>query len=63
MKRKTHASDAVRARPIWELLSGYGVTAGVIDWPLTYPARDINGYLISDEFLHRDPASVLDVGR
>ena len=51
-------SDAVRARPIWELLSRYGLTAGVIDWPLTYPAHGINGYLVSDEFLHRDPTSV-----
>ncbi|HEY0284840.1 MAG TPA: alkaline phosphatase family protein [Vicinamibacterales bacterium] len=53
------ASDAVRARPIWELLSVYGIAAGVIDWPLTYPAHGVNGYLISDEFLHRDPASVM----
>ena len=53
------ASDAVRARPIWELLSVYGITAGVIDWPLTYPAHSVNGYLISDEFLHRDAASVV----
>jgi hypothetical protein len=59
IEEESHASDAVRARPIWELLSGYGITAGVIDWPLTYPARAINGYLISDEFLHRDPASVM----
>lgn len=53
------ASDVVRARPLWELLSGYGITAGVIDWPLTYPAHGVNGYLISDEFFHRDPASVV----
>lgn len=59
IEEESHASDAVRARPVWELLSGYGITAGVIDWPLTYPARAIKGYLISDEFLHRDPASVL----
>ena len=52
-------SDAVRARPIWELLSGYGITAGVIDWPLTYPAHGVNGYLISDEFLHRSANTVL----
>lgn len=52
-------SDAVRARPIWELLSGYGITAGVIDWPLTYPAHGVNGYLISDEFLNRSASSVL----
>jgi Type I phosphodiesterase / nucleotide pyrophosphatase len=59
IEEEGRASDAVRARPIWELLSGYGITAGVIDWPLTYPAHGVNGYLISDEFLHRDPASVL----
>jgi hypothetical protein len=59
IEEQSRASDAVRARPIWELLSGYGITAGVIDWPLTYPAHGVNGYLISDEFLHRDQASVL----
>jgi hypothetical protein len=59
IEEEERASDAVRARPIWELLSGYGITAGVIDWPLTYPAHGVNGYLISDEFLHRDPTSVL----
>jgi hypothetical protein len=53
------ASDTVRARRLWELLSGYGITVGVIDWPLTYPAQGVNGYLISDEFLHRDAASVV----
>jgi hypothetical protein len=59
IQEEDRASDAVRARPIWELLSRYGITAGVIDWPLTYPAHGINGYLVSDEFLHRDPSSVL----
>ncbi len=59
IEEEGRASDAVRARPIWELLSGYGIAAGVIDWPLTYPAHGVNGYLISDEFLHRDAASVL----
>jgi hypothetical protein len=59
IEEEGRASDAVRARPIWELLSVYGITAGVIDWPLTYPAHSVNGYLISDEFLHRDAASVI----
>lgn len=58
IEEQGRASDAVRARPLWELLSVYGVTAGVIDWPLTYPAHAVNGYLVSDEFLHRDMASV-----
>jgi predicted AlkP superfamily phosphohydrolase/phosphomutase len=40
-------------------LSVYGITAGVIDWPLTYPAHSVNGYVVSDEFLHREAASVV----
>ncbi len=59
IEEEGRASDAVRARTIWELLSGYGITVGVIDWPLTYPAHGVNGYLISDEFLHRDAASLI----
>ena len=26
------------------------------DWPLTYPARAVNGYLVSDEYHRLDPA-------
>lgn len=59
IEEQQRASDAARARPLWELFGGYGVTAGVIDWPLTYPAHGVNGYLISDEYLRRTPASVL----
>ncbi|MCM3879570.1 MAG: alkaline phosphatase family protein [Vicinamibacterales bacterium] len=54
-----HTSEELRARPMWELLGRYGITTGVIDWPLTYPARMVNGYTISDEFLRRDNPSVL----
>jgi len=59
IQEQDRASDAVRARPLWDLLSSYGISAGIIGWPLTYPAHDIAGYLISDEFLARDAASVL----
>lgn len=59
IEEEERTSDAVRARPIWELLSSVGITSGVIDWPLTYPAPSIKGYLISDEFLRRDVSSVL----
>jgi hypothetical protein len=59
IEEEERASDAVRARPIWELLSGFGITTGVIDLPLTYPAHGVKGYLISDEFLRRDASAVL----
>jgi hypothetical protein len=51
--------DRVQARPIWELVSGFGITTGVIDWPVTYPARPVGGYLVSDEFMRRDDSLVL----
>jgi Type I phosphodiesterase / nucleotide pyrophosphatase len=55
---------AIKARSMWQLLDSFGITTGVIDWPVTYPANAVNGYLVSDEFLRRnDPsvfASVLD---
>jgi hypothetical protein len=59
LTEEDRTSDAVRARPMWELASSFGITTGVIDWPLTYPAHSVAGYLISDQFLHRDDTSVL----
>jgi predicted AlkP superfamily phosphohydrolase/phosphomutase len=59
IEEESRASDAVRASRLWNLLSSYGITTGVIGWPLTYPVDSVNGYLISDEFLNRDARSVL----
>ena len=43
-------SGAWRARPIWAILNDYGITAGVVRWPLTYPAQAVDGFLVSDRF-------------
>ncbi len=59
LSEESPTADMVRARPIWELASSFGITTGVIDWPVTYPAHAVDGYLISDEFLHRDDSAVL----
>jgi hypothetical protein len=58
IQEQPRASDAVRAHPLWELLSRYGISSGVIHWPLTYPAHGVNGYLVSDEFLQRNGPSL-----
>ena len=42
------SSRSLRARPLWDVLNDYGVTAGVVNWPLTRPAEIANGYLLSD---------------
>jgi hypothetical protein len=45
-----YQSSAVRARPLWAILSSQRVSAGVIGWPVTAPASPLRGFLITDEF-------------
>jgi len=59
LAEESPTADAVRARPLWELLSQSGIAVGVIDWPVTYPAHKVNGYVVSDEFFRRDNSAVL----
>ncbi len=42
--------DALRARPIWDILADFGLGAGIVNWPLTRPASARRGYVISDVF-------------
>ena len=45
-----HTVDDLAMRPIWSILSDLGVRVGVIGWPLTYPASEVNGFLVSETF-------------
>lgn len=45
-----HDARSLRARPLWSLLAAGGLTTGVVNWPLTYPAHPVRGYLVSDRF-------------
>ena len=60
LRQVTHTSRDVTARPIWDILSQYGVPVGVVDWSLTQPAPDLLGYAVSDEF-ERLTASAAEV--
>jgi hypothetical protein len=46
-------SSARKARAIWELASRRGASAGVIGWWASWPAEEVNGYVVSD---HANPA-------
>jgi predicted AlkP superfamily phosphohydrolase/phosphomutase len=37
-----------RARPLWGILADAGLTAGVVRWPLTHPARGEAGFVVSE---------------
>ena len=58
MNEDLYASDAMAVRPLWNLLGSFGITTGIVGWPLTYPAPSVHGYLVSDQALRRpeDPA-------
>jgi predicted AlkP superfamily phosphohydrolase/phosphomutase len=43
-------SAAWRARPIWDILNGFGLSTGIVRWPATLPARPVRGFLVSDRF-------------
>ena len=43
-----NTTAALRARPIWSILSGQGFGVGVVGWPMTYPAQPVRGYTVSD---------------
>jgi hypothetical protein len=45
------SSASLTARTLWDILGDYGVTVGVVNWPLTAPARVAGtGYILSDQF-------------
>lgn len=50
-------ATALRAEPLWRLLTRAGVTTGVAGLPLTHPASPVAGYLVSD-LLHLLPNAV-----
>jgi len=60
LREQVHESRDLAARPVWSLLGSQGVPVGVVNWSLTHPARDVRGYLVSDQF-ERRYASVIDV--
>jgi hypothetical protein len=43
-------ADALRARPLWDILADHDLSAGVVRWPLTSPAKAARGFTISDQF-------------
>jgi hypothetical protein len=69
-------SNSVQARTLWDILGDYGLTSGIANWPLTYPAHASLGYVLSDRFDEAatsplrladaragDPTTAVDVAR
>ena len=59
VRDRPNSSAAWGARPLWTILSDYGISAGIVRWPLTYPAQPLIGFLVSDRF-HRLVGSMFE---
>lgn len=44
------SASAWRARPLWAILGDAGLRVGVVRWPLTFPAPEVPGFVVSDRF-------------
>lgn len=58
VQTESHSSASWRAQPLWNILGSRGITSGIVRWPLTYPAPDTLGFVISDR-AHQVSGSLL----
>jgi hypothetical protein len=62
IRDQPNAATTWRGRPLWSIASQAGVSVGVARWPLTYPAEDVNGFIVSDRF-HQLVGSIAEFDR
>jgi predicted AlkP superfamily phosphohydrolase/phosphomutase len=50
IRLEPNASTMWGARPVWSIVAAAGLPVGIVRWPLTYPAEEIHGFVVSDRF-------------
>lgn len=50
LSEEPYSSGALRARPLWNILSSLDMAVGIVGWPLTHPTQPVRGYVVSDRF-------------
>ena len=55
--RRVVNANSIVGSTLWELLSDAGKSVGVMNVPMTYPARAVNGYMITGMLTPRDSTS------
>lgn len=48
LRERSLTAEALRARPLWQMLTAFGIPSGVVGVPLTQPAQPVLGYVVSD---------------
>jgi len=41
-----------RAKAFWNIFGDLGYSVGIINWFITFPPEEVNGYMVSEEFRH-----------
>jgi Type I phosphodiesterase / nucleotide pyrophosphatase len=59
IRADANSSSAWAVPPLWNILSGAGLSTGVVRWPLTYPAQPTLGFVLTDRY-HELPASLAE---
>jgi hypothetical protein len=62
VRERPNTSTAWQARPLWSILSGAGIPAGIVRWPLTHPATPVAGFMVTDR-LHQLGGSITEFNR
>jgi Type I phosphodiesterase / nucleotide pyrophosphatase len=50
LEEEPYTATAILTRPFWSILSLQGLTVGLSNWPLTYPAPTVRGFIVSDMY-------------
>jgi hypothetical protein len=50
VSEEPHTALSLRTSALWRILSQEGLSVGVVNWPLTFPAPVVRGYVVTDWF-------------
>jgi len=53
-----YTGNARRVKALWNILSDAGYTVGIVGWMVTWPAEEVNGYMVSDYVQYEQERSI-----
>jgi hypothetical protein len=62
IRDEPNVSTTWRARPLWSIVAGSGLSVGIVRWPMTYPVEAVKGFIVSDRF-HQLVGSIAEFER
>jgi hypothetical protein len=62
VREEPRTSATWQERPLWSILARAGMTVGLVRWPLTHPAADVPGFMVSDRY-HALETTVTEITR